>query len=335
VSHVLEAGAGRPPSSRATRSRAVGAYLLPRLVQAVTTLLVLSAITFAATNAVPSDPARIALGHFATPQQITLFNQEQGLDKPVIQRYVRWLGHMITGNWGHSTLTSLPVSTMVGPRLERSLLLGLLATLLAVPLAYAIGVYCGQRDGRRSDTALSIVALFINSVPEFVIALVIAFVFAVVLRILPVESSAAAGGGAAAVKAYVLPTISVALLLVPYVLRMVRANVREVLGQPFVRSVTLRGVPRRRVVWRHVVPNASLPVINVVALSTAELIGGVVVIETVFGFPGIGQLFLTSVAGSDIPVVQAVAMIMGLGFVVLNFAADGVVSLLNPRLRGR
>jgi peptide/nickel transport system permease protein len=335
VSDVLEVRAGRPSSSRASQSRAIGRYLLSRLIQGLTTLLVLSAITFAATNAVPANPARIALGHFATPEQITLFNREQGLDTPVVERYVRWLGHMVVGNWGHSTLTSLSVTSMVFPRLARTLLLGLLATLVAVPLAYLVGVFCGQRDGQRSDAALSVVALFINSMPEFVVALVILFIFGVFVRILPVESSAAAGGGTAEVKAYILPTISVALLLVPYVLRMVRANVREVLGQPFVRSVTLRGVSRRRVIWRHVVPNASLPVINVVALSTAELVGGVVVVETVFGFPGIGQLFLTSVAGKDIPVVQAVAMIVGLSFIVLNFAADGVVSLLNPRLRQR
>jgi peptide/nickel transport system permease protein len=332
VSEVLDA---RAEQTRAVRSRAVGAYILPRLVQAVTTLLVLSAITFAATNAVPADPARIALGHFATPQQLTLFDQEQGLNKPVVSRYIRWLRRMVVGDWGHSTLSGESVTSLVLPRLGRSLLLGLLALCLALPLAYLLGVFAGQRDGTRSDTTLSVLALFINSMPEFVIALVMLLVFGVFLRILPVESSGAASGGLAAVKAYVLPTISVALLLVPYVLRMVRANVREVLGQPFVRSVTLRGLPRRRVIWRHVVPNASLPVINVVALSTAELIGGVVVIETVFGFPGIGQLFLSSVSGSDIPVVQAVAMVIGLGFIVLNFAADGVVTLLNPRLRRR
>src|SRR5262249_4787793 len=150
-------------------------------------------------------------------------------------------------------------------------------------------------------------------------------ILGVELRVLPVESSAAAfGSGWAAGKAYVLPVLTLALFLTPYLTRMVRANVRETSVQPFVRAAALRGTPRRRLVWRHISPNASLPVINVIALTSAELIGGVVVIETVFGFPGIGRALVEATSGKDIPTVQAVVLVMGAGYVFLNLAADAL-----------
>jgi peptide/nickel transport system permease protein len=206
--------------------------------------------------------------------------------------------------------------------------------LIAVPLAFVLGVFAGQRGGRRSDLAVSLGALFVNSLPEFVVGLTLLVVLAVQLGWFPIESSGAAVGvGYAELEAYILPVLTLAIVLTPYMARMVRANVRDVLDQPFVRSAVLRGVPRRAIVWRHVVPNASLPVVNVVALSMAELIGGVVVIETVFGFPGIGKLLVDSVGSKDIPTVQIITLVMALGYVLLNLAADLVVLVLNPRLR--
>jgi peptide/nickel transport system permease protein len=206
--------------------------------------------------------------------------------------------------------------------------------LLAIPLAFVIGIYTGQRAGRRSEVGISLVTLLLNSMPEFVVGFILLVIFGVHFGVLPIESSGASyGSGWTEVEAYVLPVLTLVLLLTPYMTRMIRANVRDVQAQPYVRSALLRGVSPGRLAWRHIAPNASLPVVNVIALTLADLIGGVVVVETVFGFPGVGQLLVQSVTGKDIPTVQTLTLLIGAGFVVLNFVADGVVLLLNPRLR--
>lgn len=307
-----------------------------RLAFAALTLVAISMVTFAATNIVPADPARVALGKFATPEQIAAYNEQQGLDRPVVQRYATWVGDAVRGDWGTSVLSSQQVTEMVTPRIGRSLLLALSAMLVAIPIAFLLGVYSAQRIGRPSDLVVSTGTLLVNSLPEFVVGIALLFVFAVQLGVLPIESSAAAmGTGLDQVRAYVLPVATLAIVLVPYIARMVRASVRDVSGQPFVRSAALRGVSHRGLVWRHVVPNASLPVVNVIALTMAELVAGVVIIETVFAFPGIGQLLVSSVGSKDIPVVQIITLVIGLGFVIFNLLADLAVLALNPRLRTR
>jgi peptide/nickel transport system permease protein len=311
-----------------------GRYVASRLALGAVTLVLISTITFFMTSVVPSDPARVALGKFASEEQLESYREQQGLNKPVVARYLHWAKNILQGDWGTSILTRRAVEELVSPRIVRTLILAIAAMLLAVPLAFALGVYCGQRSGGPLDVTVSLGALLVNALPEFVVGLILLVLLAVVAGVLPLESSAAGfESGWAAVEAYILPVVTLALVLIPYMLRMVRVNVRDTLAQPFVRSAVLRGLSRRRVVWRHVVPNASLPVVNVVALSLAELIGGVVVIEAVFGFPGIGKLLVDSVGGKDIPTVQAIALIIGLGYVVLNLVADVVILALDPRLR--
>lgn len=311
-------------------------YLATRIALGVVTLLLVSGVTFLATNVVPADPARTALGQFATDEQVALYHEQQGLDDPVLTRYLRWIGHAARGDLGTSAISHSAVTTLVAAPMVRTIILGGAAMVVAVALGFAFGVFAGLRVGRRVDVAITTLALCLNSLPEFVIGLVLLVVLAVELPVFPVESSGAAfDSGLTAVKAYVLPVLTLALFLTPYLLRMVRANVRDVVGQPFIRASALRGLPRRRIIWRHVVPNASLPVISVIALTSAELVGGVVVIETVFGFPGIGRLLVEATSGKDIPTVQAVVLVMGTGYVLLNFAADAVLLALNPRLRTR
>ena len=314
----------------------VGRYTMSRVALGIVTLTLISVITFAATNAVPADPARAALGKYATPEQLENYRIQQGLDRPVVERYVHWVGGLTRGSWGTSTVTRQDVGSLVGARIVRTLIIGLVAMLLAVPLAFVIGIYTGQRSGKVDDVGASTLILLLNSLPEFVIGILLLVVFGVVLKVLPIESSAAAyGTGFDRAKAYVLPILTLVLLLTPYLARMVRVNTRDVLGQPYVRSAVLRGVSPSRLSWRHIAPNASLPVISVIALTLAELVGGVVVVEVVFGFPGIGKLLVDSVLSKDIPTVQAVTLAMGLGFVVLGLAADLVLLGLNPRLRSR
>lgn len=310
-------------------------FIAGRLAMALTTLVVISAVAFVVTNVLPTDPARSALGRYATNEQVAAYGKAQGLDKPVLERYGSWMERMASGDWGTSLLSPVSVGSLVGPRLARTAILAGVSMLLAVAIAFVIGVAAGQRAGGPLDGAVMTGALVVGSLPEFVIGLLLLVLLGVQAGVLPIESSAAAlGSGWPKIEAYFLPVLTLTIALVPYMARMVRANVRDVSTQPFVRSAVLRGVRSRPIVWRHVVPNASLPVVNVVALAFAELIGGVVVIETVFGFPGVGKLLVESVSSKDIPVVQAITVVVGVAYVVANLAADLVVAALNPRLRG-
>jgi peptide/nickel transport system permease protein len=298
------------------------------------TLFVISLVTFLGTNAIPSDPARLALGRLATPEELALYRKEQNLDKPVVTRYVDWLGNFVKGDWGTSTENRLPVSDTVVPRISRTLILGFSSVLLALALSTLLGVYTGKRSGRKLDLGLSVGTLFMNALPEFVIGIFVLVILGVEFQVFPIESSdVVLGSGWAVVRAYAMPVITLTLVLTPYFTRMIRVNVRDVSEQPFVRSAVLRGLSSRRITWRHIVPNASLPVISVVALSAAELIAGIVVVEAVFGFPGIGQALIDAVLSGDIPIVQAVTIIVGIGFVVLNMGADVAMVSLDPRLR--
>ncbi len=311
-------------------------YASRRLIAAAATLLLISLLTFFATNVVPNDPARIALGRTATPEQLAAYRTQQGLDEPVLARYVEWIGDFVTGDWGESTLNQRPVRSEVLPRVARSITIAVIAMLIAVPLAFWLGTWLGRRTGTATDVGASLGLLLLNSLPEFVIGLTLLSLLAVWLGVLPVESSGALfGTGSTKIEAYVLPILTLVAVVTPYMARMMRVQVREALGQGYVRSALLRGVPVRRLMWRHVVPNASIPVVNVVALNMAELLGGIVVVEVVFAFPGVGQLLVDSVNGKDVPTVQAIALISAVGFVVINATADSVILALNPRLRAR
>lgn len=309
-----------------------------RLAVAIGTLLLISIITFAATNAVPSDPARSALGKTASAADLRQYRHQEGLDRPLIPRYFTWLGNYVRGDWGTSVLADkTQVTHEVIPRMLRTLLLAVIAMVISVALAFWIGVSTGRRSGRFVDLGTSIITLIFNSMPEFVTAIAVLILFGVEFTWLPIESGSGIFYGDlwAAVKSYAMPLITLVLVLTPYLTRMVRTNVREILQQPMVRGAVLRGLPPRQVLWRHVVPNAGVPVINVMALTLADILAGVVAIETVFSFPGIGNLFVTSVLSKDLPVVQAVALVVGAGFVLLNLLADLTLLAVDPRLRTR
>lgn len=305
--------------------------------RAVGTLIALTLVTFLATNALPGDVARTALGRGATPEQLAVFRADQGLDRPVLARYADWLGNAVRGDWGRSLTANRPVADDLGPRIERTALLALAGFALGVPIALAFGLWSGQRAGSPLDTAGSLVVLLLGALPEFVIGFALLVLLAVGLGWFPVESSGIAFDLPPVDVAlrYVLPALTLALVVVPYLLRMMRASTREVTRQPFVRAVQLRGIAPRRVTRAHVLPNALPPVVNVLALNLAELLSGVVVVEAVFGFPGAGQLLVTSVTAGDIPTVQALVLVMGGAFIALNVLADLAVVALTPTLRVR
>jgi peptide/nickel transport system permease protein len=314
--------------------RGLAATIGSKLVGVVATLLVVSAIVFAATNLSGTDAATAALGRFATPEAIAAYREQQGLDRPLVQRYWTWLSNVATGDWGDSLINRRPVSSLVGDRLRRTVLLSVAALAVALAISVALGTLSAVRSGGRLDQLISSGSLVFSTLPEFVVALALLYVLGVWLGVLPPNSTAVVTGGSGEqARAYILPALSLAVVMAPYMTRMIRASVREVLAAPYIHAALLRGVPMRRLIPLHVIPNAIGPLINVVALTLAEILVGAVVVENVYGFPGLGQLAVSSLESQDVPVIQATVLIGATGFILLNLVADGSVVLTNPRLR--
>ena len=315
------------------RSR-VARAIARRAVLTLATLVVVSAVVYSATLLVPADPAKVFLGKAATQEQIQAFRHREGLDRNPVVGYLLWSERFVRGDWGESIISQQSVTSLVVPRLQRTFLLALLAFLVAAPISILFGLAGGKRAGSLPDVSLSVVVLGLAALPEFVIGIGLLLIFSIELALLPVTSAAILFGGArATVDAYVLPTLTLALTAIPYMTRQIRSAVREVIATPFVRGAALRGLSRRTLTWRHVVPTASGRVVNVLCLSLAELMAGVVVVETVFAFPGIGQELVQSINSADVTVVQATALVIGTAYILLNFAADALVTVLNPKLR--
>jgi peptide/nickel transport system permease protein len=305
------------------------------VVKLVSTLVVASILVFAATSAIPGNSGRAVLGKFATAGEIRAFDLRFGLTKPLAEQYWLWVSRFVHGDFGISYTSGMSVADTLGPRLSRSVFLGAYGFLIAVVVAIPVGLYAARRAGRKDDMALSGVTVTIGALPEFVIGISLIAVFGVWLPLLPVSSTQVglAPSPLSALSYYTLPACTVALTIVPYVLRMVRANGREILQQPYIQAATLRGLSPARLMGRHVWPNAAPPVVNVLAMQFAATIGGIVVTESVFGIPGIGQLLVQSTANHDVPIVQAITLLTGAVYVIVNLAADLAVQVLTPRLR--
>jgi peptide/nickel transport system permease protein len=333
---ALATGAGdREADERLSGGRWRAAGLM--IGKLVLSLLIISLLVFLLTAAIPGDPARAVLGKAATLAQLRAFDADHGLNAPLYVQYWHFIGNLLRGNLGTSFASGQPVASVIGARFIRTFWLVLFAWLIAAVVAVPTGIWTGRRAGGLADSATSGVVLTVAALPEFVIGLIAVFVVAVKLHVLPVNSTTAGfadspwSGGS--LSAYVLPAVTIALTIIPYVTRLARANAREVNSEPYIRAAILRGVPGNRLTFLHVLPNAAPPVVNALALQFAGSIGGVVVTETVFGFPGIGQLLVQAVGARDLPVVQAITMIIGAVYVVVNTLADEGVRALTPRLR--
>lgn len=309
-------------------------YILRRLGFLALTLLFTSALIFVITRLLPGDVARVILGREASEQALEALREELGLNRPAVVQYVDWLGDFVRGDWGRSYSTRLPIREVVLERLGNSLMLAGLTLLIAVPLAVALGVIAGLREERPADQAISIGALAVVGLPEFVTGLVLIDLFAFRLRWLPANSSIAPGSGfVAALPQLILPALTATLVLLAYIIRLTRAGVIEELRQDYVRTAALKGLPRRVVIVRHVLRNALLPTVTVVAISLGWLISGLIVVENVFNYPGVGRLLTFAIDRRDLPLLQAVSMITVLIFALANLAADVLYAFLNPRIR--
>ena len=300
----------------------------------VVALLLISIITFVATSAIGIDVARKVLGRQVTEEQLQTFRVEYGLNDPLALRYVNWLGDFVTGDWGRSPLTKRLVREDVAPRLWYTIGLALTTLVVALPVSLMIGVAVAKRPDTQIDLFSSIGLVVVAAVPWFVIGILLIYALAVLVPWLPVDSSGLSFGSAAdKVKAFVLPSLTLALTLIPHFVRMIRTAVRSALAAPYTRAALLLGLDRRTITWKYLLANASAPIVNVIALEIIWLLGGVIVVENVFGFPGVGQLLVEAIRSGDLITVQAISVITGALFLLVNLVADLIVLRLNPQLR--
>lgn len=309
-------------------------YTLRRLGFLSVTLVITSLIVFLVTQLLPGDVARVILGREASDTAVAALRQELGLDRPLPVQYLSWLGNFLTGDWGISYSTDAPIRPLVVGRLQNSLMLTGLALLIAVPLSVALGVLAGLREDKPVDTVVSIGSLSVVGLPEFVTGLILIQLFAFRWNLLPANSSIRDDVSfIEALPSLVLPALTATFVLLAYVTRLTRAGVIEELKQGYVRTAELKGLSRRVVVWRHVLRNALMPTITVIAISFGWLISGLIVIENVFNYPGLGRLLTFAIDRRDLPLLQAITLIAVLSFALANLAADLLYAYLNPRIR--
>jgi peptide/nickel transport system permease protein len=333
---LTETGTALPTARRRPRVfRGVTGFIVRRTLLGVLTLFIASIVIFAATQALPGDPARAILGRTATPESLDALREQLNLNRPVTEQYWDWLTGVLTGDLGDSLVAGVPVTDLLGSRLLNSAFLMLLAALVSVPLAILIGVVSARRRDGPLDHTLSVTTLAVAGLPEFVvgIALVVLFGTTVFTVLPPVSLIPPDSAPWNYPKELILPTLTLVIAVTPYIARIMRASMIEVLESDYVEMARLKGLRERKVVWGHALPNAIAPTIQVTAINLAYLAGGIVVVEFVFAYPGIGDALVDAVANRDIPVVQAVALLIAAVYVVLNLIADVATILVSPRVR--
>jgi len=298
------------------------------------TLFVSSILIFVASEILPVDVARNMLGQFASQEAVDALNERLGMDKPLVERYIGWLGRVLTGDFGESTSQRSPVEPLIIKHAINSGILAGVALLVIMPIALLLGIFAGLYPNRFPDRAISLTSLAATSTPEFVVGVLLLLVFAVKLQLLPGSSALTMERTALeAPSKLVLPVLTLAIVDIGYVARMTRASMIEVMSSAYIRAAKLRGVPFQRVVLRHALRNALLTPVTVVMLHINWLVGGIVVTETIFAYPGLGQLMLTAANTRDVPLLEAGALFFALVAVLSQLGADMLYAWLNPRAR--
>jgi peptide/nickel transport system permease protein len=305
-----------------------------RILLSVLTLLLVSLIVFSILEVLPGDVATRMLGRDATPEALDLLRAQLGLDRPAAVRYLSWLAGLMTGDLGSSLVSSRPIGDILAPRIFNTVLLSLYAFVLYIPFTLVPAIIQALTRDRGPDHALSVVTLLLLSMPDFLLATILLLMFVLWIPVLPAISLVDGSSNSIEyLRAMTLPAVTLAIVMAVYAVRMLRDNLIEVLDSDYVRMAELKGLSRSRVLLRHALPNALVPTLNVTALNLAYLIGGVVVVEKVFSYPGFGTLLVDSLQLRDLPVIEATVMIAALVYVVANLLADVAAIVLNPRLR--
>lgn len=308
--------------------------VLRRILLGVFTLWLVSVLIFAATQILPGDVASAILGQNATPQSLAALRHDLGLDRPALARYLAWLASFLTGDLGTSLASQQPVADLLWPRFWNTMALAAYAAVAGIPLAIGLGILTAVRRGGVFDRVVNILALAAVSLPEYFLGLLLILYFSVRTDLLPSLADVYPGMGVVAwLQATTLPMLTLMLVTVAQIMRMTRTAVLGVTDQAYIETAYLKGLRTQRVILRHAVPNAAAPIVNVVAFNIAYLITGVVLVEAVFNYNGLGRFMVDAVAKRDLPMVQAAAMVFGATYVLLNMIADISAIALNPRLR--
>jgi peptide/nickel transport system permease protein len=308
--------------------------VIMRVGMAAVTLLLVSLIVFSILEILPGDVATRILGRDATPESLDVLRNELGLNRPALSRYLAWLGQLLHGDLGRSLVSNRPVAEILGMRIYNTMLLSLYAFLVYLPLTTIPALLQAIWRDRPIDHVFSIVTLILLSMPDFLLATILLFTFVVVIPVLPAMSLVDESSSAwDYLRAMTLPAVTLAIVMAVYAVRMLRDNLIEVLDSDYIRMAELKGLSAKRVLVRHALPNALSPTLNVTALNLAYLVGGVVVVERVFSYPGFGNLLVDSLQLRDLPVIESTVMIAALVYVLANLLADLTGILLNPRLR--
>lgn len=309
-------------------------FILKRVGLALITLWILSVIVFFVGQVLPGDPARAILGPLAAPNAVHALDDHLGTNRPVLTQYWSWISHFVRGDMGKSYTYQAAVAPLVIKALGHSLELAIVAFVVVVPLGIVGGVWAALAAGKRRDRVISILGLSTTVLPELVTGIVLIVVFGIVLNVLPISASWAPGASLPTQLYHlILPAAVLVLILFGYVEQMARAGTIEALNSDYARTAILKGLPRRTVIRRHILRNSLLPTITVIATQVGYLIGGLVVVETLFRYQGVGSLIVNAATAKDFPMLEAGVLVIGIVYMVATLVADIVYTLLNPRLR--
>ena len=309
-------------------------FLVIRLTLILVTLFSVSIAIFAATEFLPGDAASLLLGQQKTPENLKALQVKMGLDRHPVERYYKWISRAVQGDLGLSPRSGASINEMIGRRLPNSALLAFIAFGVAVPTSLAAGVLAGIYPDSRLDRFLSIGSLLTISVPEFIIGVILMLIFSSKLGWLPSSTIMLPGETIISKpEVLVLPVLTITGALFAYILRMARANVIEVMESNYVRTAILKGIPMRKVVIKHVLPNALIPTVTVIANNVGWMFGGIIIVEFVFAYPGVGSLLIMAIDTRDMRLLQSTAMVIASVYAFSNLAADLVYGMLNPRIR--
>jgi len=311
-------------------------YVSKRILIGILTLLAASVVVFIVLDVVPGDPARLMLGMNATEEAVRALQQQMGLDQPLLVRYFSWIGGLLAGDFGKSYTYSVPVLNLITERIAVSLPLALISLFLSTIIAIPVGLFSASRRGTMADSGTMAIAQVGVAIPNFWFALLLVYVFAVSLRLVPAGGFPGWNAGVwAGFKSLILPSIALGLPQAAILARVTRSALLDVLGEDYIRTARAKGLTRRKVLYRHALRNALIPVLTILGLQFAFLLAGTIIIENVFYLPGLGRLVFQAITQRDLIVVQGVVMLLVATVIVVNLLVDLSYALVDPRLRGR
>lgn len=332
---LSESRAGEPEAQNSVHRHPMVRFLIGRLIWLLVTLFLVSLLVFAATQALPGDPAEAILGRTATPERVEMLRTKLNLDRPVFEQYTSWLAGLIQGDFGTSAVADTSVSSMISPKAANSLWLMLTVMLLAVPVAVGLALTTANRQGGWLDRVVSAISMALAALPEFVVGITVVVLFATgPLQWFPAVSVVFDSDSVLSnPEVIVLPALALSVLVTPYMLRLVRAAAIEVIDSEYVRAAQLRGITGRRLLLRHAFPNVAPQLLQAMVLTAVYLVSGAVIMETVFSYPGMGLTLVQSVRARDMPTIQALALLIASLYLILTAAADVMTMMLTPKMR--